>query len=154
PGYIAPERLAGQAWNWRADLYSLGATIYRVLGGRRVSEATKPADALRELQVGWPPLAQLRPDLPEALSGLVQEMMALDPSGRPGNAAEVIARLGEAIGTTLPLEVPGSARCYALSSVIVGRQDEIRDLQVGLRRVEQGSGSRILAVSGAAGLGK
>src|SRR6185295_12049638 len=80
PGYIAPERLAGQAWTWRADLYSLGATIYRVLGGRRVSEATKPADALRELQVGWPPLAQLRPDLPEALSGLVQEMMALDPS--------------------------------------------------------------------------
>jgi serine/threonine-protein kinase PknK len=154
PGYIAPERLAGQAWNWRADLYSLGATIYRVLGGRRVNEATRPADALRELQTGWPPLAQLRPDLPEVLTLLVQELIALDPASRPGAAAEVIGRLGEALGTTLPLEVPGSARCYALSSVLVGRQDELRELGAALRRVEQGGGSRILALSGAAGLGK
>src|SRR5262249_12221271 len=65
PGYIAPERLAGGTWDSRADLFSVGATLYRALAGRRLTEAERPADALAELKAGWRPLGEIRPDLPD-----------------------------------------------------------------------------------------
>jgi serine/threonine protein kinase len=48
PGYIAPERLAGADWDGRADLYAIGATLYRVLSGRRPTAEEDPTRALAD----------------------------------------------------------------------------------------------------------
>jgi len=155
PGYIAPERLAGLGWDARADLYAVGATLYRVLGGRRVVQEEEPARALAELRAGAPSLSVLRPELPGALSELVEQLLSLEPSGRPRHAFEVIARLGKALGEALPLETPGAARCYALSSLFVGRESELGDVEQCLREAASPSGKRrVVAVSAGDGMGK
>jgi len=154
PGFIAPERLAGRSWDGRADLYSLGATLYRVLGGRRVTDSHVPAKALQDLRAGARPLSALRPDLPVDLMKLVDRLLAFDARERPRGPYEVIARLGDAIGEALPLETPETACCYALSSLFTGREDETERLDAALRRVAVGEGPRVLIVAGVPGSGK
>jgi len=154
PGYIAPERLAGLACDGRADLYSVGATLYRVLGGRRVVEAEDPAQALAELRRGWPRLDALRPDVPSTVADLVEALLQLEPSARPRHAFEIISALGDAVGAAIPLETPGTSRCYSLSSVFVGRGSQVADLEQALRQAKGGDGPRVLAVAGGAGVGK
>ena len=48
-GYAAPEVWEGAPASVRADLYSVGATLYRVLGGRRLVENEHPSAALATL---------------------------------------------------------------------------------------------------------
>src|SRR6185503_16761428 len=81
-------------------------------------------------------------------------LLALEPSARPAHAFEVVAALGDAVGVTLPLETPGTARCWALSSLLVGREREQRELQAALARAAAGTGARVFVVSGGPGSGK
>ena len=48
--YTAPERIAGAAWDRRADIFSLAALIHEMLWGRRVAGAGEQvAESLTEL---------------------------------------------------------------------------------------------------------
>src|SRR4051812_17670714 len=64
--YMAPEVLAGKAGDTRADIYSLGATLYDVLSGQRPYQA-KNTLQLIDLIRGGPPAAlkALRPEIGE-----------------------------------------------------------------------------------------
>jgi tetratricopeptide (TPR) repeat protein len=52
PGYVAPEQIAGPAAavDARADVYSLGATMYELLTLRRPFEGTTPAEVLHRIE--------------------------------------------------------------------------------------------------------
>lgn len=154
PGFIAPERLRGGEVDGRADLFSLGATLYRVLAGRRVVTRERPTDALAQLAQGVPPLSAVRPDLPEGISRLVEQLLAIDPDRRPARAAGVIRGLGDVLGESLPLETPGSARCHALADLLIGRDDELARIEAGLASIRGGRpGARLLVIAGAPGIG-
>ncbi|WP_149499180.1 protein kinase domain-containing protein [Roseiconus lacunae] len=89
--YMAPEQAErGGAVDYRADLYSLGATLFRLLTGRAPLAAAPnltPLEKLRLLATHKPPrLRSLRPDVPEALGELVDSMLSGDPAGRPASA--------------------------------------------------------------------
>ena len=97
PGYASPEQcaLTGGQLDGRADLYALGATMYRMLTGRMpYSNAHEWMDWMAAVSAG-PPVAprQVRGDVPPGLSELVLKMLALRPEGRPGDAGVVIAEL-------------------------------------------------------------
>ncbi|HEY1956389.1 MAG TPA: sigma 54-interacting transcriptional regulator [Polyangiaceae bacterium] len=154
PGYLAPERLAGETWDARADLYAVGATLYRLLAARHVTEHESPGDALADLRAHAPDLAAERPDLPKALCDLVHRLLAFDVQARPKHAFEIVEGLGRALGEVLPLETAGAARCYALSSVLVGRDAVMADLARGIREAFAGGSRRMLVVAAGAGLGK
>jgi len=90
-GYMAPELLEKGRADQRADLYSLGATIYEMCQGYPPFEG-----ASTEIQAarGTTPLPRLdRDDLPEDLQDLVFSLLASQPERRPASAAEVLARL-------------------------------------------------------------
>ncbi len=89
--YMAPEQAErGGAVDYRADLYSLGATLFRLLTGRAPLAAAPnltPLEKLRLLATHRPPkLRSLRPDAPESLSQIVDAMLASEPSQRPASA--------------------------------------------------------------------
>jgi serine/threonine-protein kinase len=95
PDYMAPEQANdAHAADIRADIYSLGCTLYELLSGRPPFPGGGLLDKLRRQAAEEPtPLAQLRPDLPAALVGVVAQMMAKDPARRYQTPAEVASAL-------------------------------------------------------------
>ncbi len=85
PSYIAPEVWKGNtsALDHRMDVYSMGAIVFRALGGRVPFEA----DTIREkielcTTAARPSLHALRPDLPEELDRWVAQALAVEPERR------------------------------------------------------------------------
>jgi serine/threonine protein kinase len=96
--YVAPEQIDHpETTDARADLYSLGATLWRLLTGkppRRGGDRSLFRQMQRIVTEPIAPLATERPDLPRPLAQLCDRLLALDPDERPATAAE-LARLLE-----------------------------------------------------------
>jgi serine/threonine protein kinase len=94
PDYTAPEQARDhRSADARADVYSLGCTLYLLLIGRPpFPRGTALEKLLAHQDRTPPPLVQLRSDVPAALAHVVARMLAKDPADRPQSAAEV-ARL-------------------------------------------------------------
>lgn len=95
--YIAPEQAADpHGADIRADIYSLGCTLFHLLIGRvpfpEGSVTQKLADHAR---TPLPRLKQLRPDLPQALEDVFARMTAKDPAQRYQTPAEVAQALSQ-----------------------------------------------------------
>lgn len=106
PGYLAPEQARGEVADARTDLFSLGATAYRLLTGAVPFHGSTPLAALTALATTDPtPVRNLRPDCPASLAALVHRLMAKDPAARPQCAAEVLIQLD----TASPADRPAPA---------------------------------------------
>ena len=110
PGYLAPERLTGEAATRRSDLYSVGVLLYEALSGRQPFEGDSPAGLLRAIAEGRPvSLLERRPDLPPRLGRAVERAMEKEPSNRFASAAEMAAALDDEVpdgGATAVLAAP------------------------------------------------
>lgn len=94
PFYMAPEQAAAQPVDARADLFSLGCVLYEAVTGRRPFGGGSTMAVLQQLALHHPPPPiQLRPEIPPALSGLIEILLAKNREQRPGSARAVIAAL-------------------------------------------------------------
>lgn len=95
PDYMAPEQARNSSTvDARADIYSLGCTLYFLLTGRPPYPDGSPMDKLFKHQLEPAPIVRdIRPDVPEQLSRLVAKFMSKTPEGRPGSAAMAAAML-------------------------------------------------------------
>ncbi len=96
--YMAPEQAEKSgAVDYRADLYSLGATLFKLLCGRAPLAAApnlSPIEKLRLLAHHHPPRVQtLRSDLPDGFAKVIDALLATDPNLRPASAAHVAEAL-------------------------------------------------------------
>lgn len=96
--YMAPEQAdSSHDVDHRADIYSLGSTLYKLLAGvapfedRQYNTLPKRLAALTTKNA--PTVAKHRPDLPADLVSLVDRMLARQPDGRPASAESVAAGL-------------------------------------------------------------
>jgi serine/threonine-protein kinase len=82
--YIAPEQATNPAGaNIRADVYSLGCTLYFLLAGQVPFPGGSLMQKLLKHQRSEPaPVTQLRPEVPAGLAGVVQRMLAKRPEDR------------------------------------------------------------------------
>jgi serine/threonine protein kinase len=94
--YTAPELTDGGGADERADLYSLGATIYEMAAGRPPFAGSR-REILAVRRASPPPPLE-REDLPHTLRDLVFSLLSADREHRPASAVEVIERL-EGIST-------------------------------------------------------
>jgi hypothetical protein len=95
PDYVAPEQIRdAHSADTRADIYSLGCTLYFLLAGRppfpKGNSAQKMAAHLERQPDS---LAELRPGLPAGLVPVIEKMMTKEPAQRYQTAAEVVAAL-------------------------------------------------------------
>jgi serine/threonine-protein kinase len=94
PGYLAPERLVGEAASHRSDLYSVGVMLYEALSGRRPFERDTPLAVMRAIEQGEAePLISLRPELSPDVVAVVERAMSVDPNDRFESAVEMAAAL-------------------------------------------------------------
>src|SRR5580693_4568033 len=94
PYYMAPEQVRGEPLDARADLYSVGATLYRVLTGEPPFDAPSPISVLaKHLTDEVIPPRSRAPDraLPAEADRIVLRAMAKSPADRYQSAAELQA---------------------------------------------------------------
>ncbi|BCO33616.1 serine/threonine-protein kinase [Mycobacterium heckeshornense] len=87
--YAAPEVLSGGRFDGRADIYSLGCALFRLLTGKTPfpGDNGPAAVMLAHLQRPPPRVTDLVPSLPTALDQVIATAMAKDPAVRFGSAA-------------------------------------------------------------------
>ncbi len=94
PHYTTPEQIQGQQADIRSDIYSLGATLYRMLAGVAPFEADTPWGVLQLHLMATPaPIRQRRADVPPAVESIVQRCLAKQPDERYQTPGELLAAL-------------------------------------------------------------
>jgi len=95
PLYISPEQArADPAIDVRADIYSLGATLYHLLCGRPPFRGEDDAAILRQhLRATPKPVHERRRDVPVPFSHVIQQMLAKAPADRYLTPAALIEAL-------------------------------------------------------------
>jgi len=91
PHYMAPEqtRDASKA-DHRADLYSVGAVLYRALAGRTPFVAKTIHELIAQLIVNDPPsLGEVVPGTPPEVTAIVHKALAREPDDRYQNGREL-----------------------------------------------------------------
>ncbi|WP_198154627.1 serine/threonine-protein kinase PknK [Plesiocystis pacifica] len=166
PEYLAPEQVWGGDTDPRTDLYALGLLLYECIVGRPPFVGTGQAvlQAITEATPVRP--AVLRTDLPRALDLLVVELLAKDPSRRPGDAGDVAKRLSlyadGSTAATLLIEparsrgawtLGGEADARTMLGKAIGRDRELRALDARLTTARS-SRLQLVLLSGAIGMGK
>ena len=93
--YLSPEQaLSLHDVDARADIYSLGATLYALLTGQPPFPDGSLGKKLMMHQTATPtPVHELRPSVPEDLSDFVARMLAKNPDDRFDSAADVALAL-------------------------------------------------------------
>ncbi len=98
--YLAPEQAINcHAVDCRADIYSLGCTLYFALAGHPPFPDGTLAQRIAQHQHAVPrPLSDIRPDIPELVEWVCQRMMAKSPADRYPSSDEVGHALQTAMG--------------------------------------------------------
>jgi len=92
PGFMAPEQARGEPVDRRADVYSLGATLYFVLTGALPFAGSSATIAISEAAAGaGPDLQAIPPEVPAELSAIVIKALAARRADRYADANELAA---------------------------------------------------------------
>ncbi len=91
-GYMSPEQLPGHGGpiTPATDIYSLGATLYRVLTNKSPHQGAGETLQMDKIRWGdFPPPSQVYPDVPGALEAICLKAMATNPAQRYASAHEL-----------------------------------------------------------------
>jgi Nif-specific regulatory protein len=155
--YTAPEVLLQDDYDHRADLYSLGMTLFELATGVLPSQIGDEMDAVRfHLEGEVPDPLQARPDMPPELARILQRLLQRDPADRYASAGRLLADLGQAAGR--PLDTTAAAALSfsegkVLASRLVGRDEVLGRLRSNLTEAAAGQGGAVL-IEGREGVGK
>jgi serine/threonine protein kinase len=107
PAYMAPEQVLGREIDGRADLYSVGVVLYRLLSGHLPFKADT-AISMVQMQISAPPtpIVNFRSDLPDWCSAIVDRALAKSPSDRFQTAEEFRGALRAAVTPQALSEMP------------------------------------------------
>jgi serine/threonine protein kinase/DNA-binding response OmpR family regulator len=129
--YMPPEQaIDSSTTDHRADIYSLGCTLYFLLAGRPpfVGQSVMSI-LLMHRESAIPSLASVRPDVPAELDAIFNRMMAKSVADRFQSMVEVVTAL-EAVaatvrpGTGVVLPAPVAPVSSTSSSIAIGKPNE------------------------------
>jgi predicted ATPase len=152
-GYMAPEVIAGQRADFRADIFSLGCILYEMAAGRRAFTGDTAMEILAaSLREEPRSLAELRAELLPVFSAIVERCLRKDPAARYASTRELRDEL-LALTTSSHPEVRPSQRAPSLPRAdfpLLGREGELETI----RTMIIGEGARLVTLTGPGGSGK
>ncbi|VTR94722.1 serine threonine protein kinase : Putative serine/threonine protein kinase (Fragment) OS=Gemmata sp. Wa1-1 PE=3 SV=1: Pkinase [Gemmata massiliana] len=162
--FISPEQaINAPNIDGRADIYSLGATLFTLLVGKTPFDGNTTQKLIQHQMKDAPAIADLKPDLPEGLPEIVTRMLAKKASDRYQTAAEVITALepwaghSSHVATGLSRTKVGqsSSRHSAVGWSSYGSSNRLRAVPLGAKPADSGeldlsnAGKATIALSGA-----
>ena len=121
-GYIAPERIRGEALSPQADLYSFGITAFEILTGVHPFDNQDAGALIRAHLETMPAIpSACNPALPPTVDAVLQSLLEKSPDERPASARETLDRLSSALGMDLESETAETLKGYLCSGEVVGR---------------------------------
>jgi serine/threonine-protein kinase len=94
PSYMAPEQLDARPVTAQSDLFSLGVTLFQLLTGMLPFRSDSIPGLMQKISAEpHPPLKVVRPDLPAALSAVIDRALEKDPEMRYRSGAEMAQAL-------------------------------------------------------------
>ena len=143
PDYIAPEQADDpRNADSRSDLYSLGCTLFFMLSGQVPYAGGTMVQKIKKHQSGpVPAIRTVRPEVPEALSVIMQRVMAKDPAHRfqtPGDLVDALrgylANPGIVMGAGLPVgagaaqPAPPDSGSSMVAKLLLGHGGEVASI--------------------------
>jgi len=135
--YMAPEQAVDSTTvDRRADIYSLGATLFYLLTGRSMYSGSSLMSLLLQHRDAPPPsLLEAQPDVPESLNAIFLRMVAKKPEERyptMTEAAQALEEVGQTIralglSAPTPRNVPQVGTSMAASTVDFGSARQLTD---------------------------
>lgn len=133
--YMAPEVARSAPVDRRADLYSLGCTLYQCVTRELPFRGETNLEVIQgHLHETPRALDSFRPDVPAALGAVVRRLMEKDPGERYATANDVIRALNEKTGRKYDVETKEAAASWVASGSFVGRDAELATLVAGLNK--------------------
>jgi WD40 repeat protein/tRNA A-37 threonylcarbamoyl transferase component Bud32 len=144
--YLAPEQIAGEEIDGRADVYSLGCVLYECLVGQPPFRSDSDlAVVFAHLETESPAPSAGRPELPAALDGVIARALAKEPEQRYSSCREfaraaLAVAVDEASRTLVDIASRAAAGRSDLSEVEAELTDKVIDLQVAREQARALSG--------------
>jgi serine/threonine-protein kinase len=103
PHYIAPEQANAGPVDARADIYSLGATLYHLVTGTTPFSGATPVEILyKQVHAQLPNPQDLVEELPDTLLHVLRKMMAKEPADRYPDGEGCLLDLEEVLAGRAP----------------------------------------------------
>ena len=94
PSYMSPEQLAGKKIDGRSDLFSLGVMLFQLVCGKLPFEGESMAQLMfRIANEAHPDIRDIRPDVPDCLSAIIDRALAKDIEARYQSGNDMAADL-------------------------------------------------------------
>jgi serine/threonine-protein kinase len=95
PSYMAPEQVAGDQVDHRADIYAWGVVAWELVAGRHpfADRTTRQAMLTAHLTEPPPPIQDHAKAVPPSVAALIMACLHKDPDRRPQSATELLAGL-------------------------------------------------------------
>ena len=101
PSYMAPEQLAGKRVDGRADLFSLGVTLYELLTGEKPFSGESVATLMyRIANEPHPAINTARADLPQGVQEIIDKALQKNPDQRYQRGGEMARDLRAVVTAT------------------------------------------------------
>lgn len=135
--YLSPESITGQAVTRASDIYSASVVLWEMLAGRRLFDAEKEIEVVRQvLQSNLPAPSSVRPHISRRLDEIVMRGLDRNPAYRHATARDMALALEAAV---TPVN-----RSAVSEWVISNVGDEIRERDQRVAQIErevQGEGT-------------
>ena len=124
-GYMAPEQVRGQAVDHRADIFSLGATLFEMCTGTRAFKGATAADTMSAVLSADPPEFTVAGPTPPALERILRRCLEKQPTERFQSARDLAFALeslshvsAPASGSVPALDAPPAPRGGSANAAI------------------------------------
>jgi hypothetical protein len=126
PAYMSPEQVRGGAVDARADVYGLGAVMFRCLSGHPPFRGAHPLAVFAKVVLEPAPrIGTIRSDVPAPLEALLARLLAKEPELRPAHGAALVDELrvlsDAPLSTRAVVRMPGAitAREQRIACVVL-----------------------------------